>query len=215
MSNPSRLGTCLSLSFPQCRLGTKQICQHSTDVTLRTLQSVYITYKWSVRTSQWTLVSAALWGNTRRMLWALRADVEVCWNVAVCTAYQLRNLAPTVTCGRDYAGIMMSIWTLCQKVSDSHPRVLWCMTHTVSSYTDPSYCSTLRLRTATAAVLSPVQVLVRRPAVSTDILRGFPQPSHRISRMPLPIRPRSLCNELLIASSNKPQINILHVEQRR
>jgi hypothetical protein len=41
--NSSRLGTCLSLSFLQCRLDTKQICQHSTDVTLRTLQSVYIT----------------------------------------------------------------------------------------------------------------------------------------------------------------------------
>jgi len=53
------------------------------------------------------------------------ADVEVCWNVAVHTAY----FAPTVTPGTDYADIMLSIRTLCQKVSVSHPHVLWCMTH--------------------------------------------------------------------------------------
>lgn len=151
----------MSLSLLQCHFDTKQICQHSADVTRRTLQSVYITYVGSSYLTENTSQSVLLCGETQDVCWELHTEHTgtLCgqmwrfvdtWRYVLCT--------DGVTSHQPLHGIMLSIWTLCQKVSGSHPRVLWCMTHTVSSYTDPSVCSTLRRWPATTAVLSRVQV---------------------------------------------------------
>ena len=118
------------------------------------------------------------------------------WRYTIYTAYQPSNFAPVVTWGTDrlcwynvvHPDLMPEgIYRVPILVSRGglHTRSVPLQSFSLLDTSPPTgyHCCVIAGSS-----------LGLRPAVPTDILRGFTQPPHRISRIPLPIRPRSLCS---------------------
>lgn len=127
------------------------------------------------------MVSLYLTENTSQSVLLYGETQDICC--------ELRTEHTSTLCGR--CGGLLKRGSRYNILRTSGPcAVLWCMTHSVSSF---SLLYTSPLSSYHCCVI-PDSGLGLRPAVSTDILRGFPQPPHRIFRIPLPIRPLSLCS---------------------